>query len=86
MTIVLAKYIKHQCKGRSFADRKERLLTEVLQRGLPRTKEHLGLLRKSAREHLRPTDDLVQRYADRFLLGRDYNVTLEMLLDLVDQS
>lgn len=86
MTIVLAKYIKHQCKGRSFADRKERLLTAVLQHGLPRTKENLRLLRKGAREQLRPTDDLVQRYADRFLLGRDYNVTLEMLLDLVDRS
>lgn len=82
LTIVLGRYIKQQCKGRGAAARKEWLVTEALARGLPKSKETLKLLRQGARDHLKPTNELIERYADRFLMGREYGVTLEMLLEL----
>jgi hypothetical protein len=83
MTIVLARYMKQQCKGRGLTDRKERLLTEALQSGLPRTTQNLRWLRRSMQDQLRPTDELIQRYANRFLCGRTYSVTLQELLNFI---
>lgn len=86
LTIVIAKYIKRQCKGTGFAERKEQLITGALARGIPRTKESLRWLRNLVKKGIRPSEALVQKYASRFLVGKEYPVTFDQIMQLVEES
>lgn len=86
LTVVLAKYIKYQCKGSGFAERKELLITGALTRGIPRTQESLRRLRKLVKESIRPSEVLVQKYASRFLVGKECQITLDQIMRVVDES
>ena len=86
LLVTFAKYIKYQCKGVGWAKRKEELLTGALARGLPNTAENLKALRKQVKSSIRPTDELVARYAKRFLIGKQFPATLKDIMQLVNES
>lgn len=81
--IVIALYIKQQCLGKGGAERRERLLTEVFSQGAENTPENRKRFRAMIRQGTKPTQALVDRYAQRFLMGRPCSFTIEQLLDAV---
>jgi len=85
LAITLARYIKTACKGSALRGRTERLITEALAAGTPRSKESLRQLRRFLRANLQPSDELVKRYAERFLIGKSFSVSLDEIIRLVDQ-
>lgn len=86
LTIVLAKYIKFQCKGAGFRKRKEQLITDALSRDIPRTQATLRHLRKLVKENINPSELLIKKYASRFLIGKEYQVTLDQIAGLIEGS
>lgn len=85
LAITLARYIKTACKGSALKGRTEGLISEALAAGIPRSKQSLKLLRQFFRANLQPSDALVRRYAERFLIGKSFSVSLEEIMRLVDQ-
>lgn len=79
-------YIRDGCKGRSAADRRERLLTEVFMQGIEPTKQNLKSIRKNIKNGLRPDQALLEKYAKPFLIGRTCSVTMEQLLDSLNKT
>lgn len=86
LTIVLAKYIKQQCKGAGFRKRKEQLISGAIDRGALSTPESLRRLRHSVDELIRPSVPLIQKYATQFLIGKEYPVTLEKIMGLIEET
>ncbi len=81
--IVLARYIKSGLKGKNLQERRERLLTEVFQGRGDSAPESLRQAREVLRGGLRPTQDLVDRYASAFLCGRPCSFGIAELLEMV---
>lgn len=86
LVIALCKYIRNACKGKGGSVRRERLLTEVLLAGRPRTRDNLGRIRKQIKDGTRPDQKMVNRYAERFLLGKPCPFTIDELLKEVEES
>lgn len=83
LTAALARYIRQQCKGVGFRRRKEVLVSGAIARGVPRTQESLRCLRQLVKEHARPSEFLIKKYASRFLIGKEYNVTLDQIMEMI---
>lgn len=83
LAIVLARYIKAGLKGRNLQERRERLLTEVFQGSGFRAPEALKQARAVLKHGLRPTQDLLTRYASTFLCGRPCSFGIDDLINLV---
>jgi hypothetical protein len=84
LAVALAKYIRESCKGKGGAQRRERLLTEIMLSGQPRTPTNLKRIRKLLKEVSRPDQALVDKYARTFLAGRPCPFTIDDLLALVE--
>lgn len=84
--IVVAKYIRAACKGKSLAERRERLITEVLMQGLPNTPANLKTIRAKLKSGLKPNQALLDRYVRTFLVGRSCSFTMEQLLAFLDDE
>lgn len=82
--IVVAKYIKAACKGKSAQERRERLLTEVFSQGMEKTEDNLSSVRKKIKEGLKPDQALLDRYAKTFLVGRTCSFNMQQLLEFLD--
>lgn len=81
--IVVAKYIKEGCKGKSVQERRERLLTEVFSQGMKKTEENLKMVHKKIKEGLKPNQQLLDRYAKVFLINRTCSFNMNQLLELL---
>lgn len=77
--IVIAKYVKSACMGKSVAKRREYLLTEIFMQGLERTPENIRDIRAKLKNGLRPTQALLDRYSQTFLVGRSCSFTMDQL-------
>lgn len=86
LVIALCKYIRDACKGRGAAARRERLLSEVLLSGRPRTPENMRVIRMQIKEKTKPNQDMLNKYADRFLLGRPCPFTIDQIIKLVEDA
>ncbi|WP_458365816.1 hypothetical protein [Burkholderia pseudomallei] len=84
--IVVGRYVREACKGRSAAERRERLLTEVFEQGLPNTPENRQAIRAKIKAGLRPDQALLDRYARGFLIGRSCSFNMEQLLSFLDKG
>jgi len=82
--IVVAKYIRAGCKGKSAQERRERLLTEVFSQGMEKTAVNLRSVRKKIKEGLKPDQALLDRYAKTFLVGRKCSFSMQQLLEFLD--
>lgn len=87
LTKSLIGYIKTGCKGKGFRQRKERLITEALLSGFSRDRETLRALRKLVKAGTEPTQYLIDKYAERFLVGGyKSQVTLNMLMNEIENG
>jgi hypothetical protein len=84
--IVIARYIAQQCKGKGGAVRRERLLTEILSQGMENTAETRKKVREMLKSGLRPDQSLIDRFAGRFLIGRQCSFNISDLLDFVEEA
>lgn len=78
--IVIAKYIKKACKGKSAAIRREQLMTEVFMQGMKNSKANRKAIRAKLKIGLKPDQALLDRYAQTFLVGKRCSFTMEELL------
>jgi len=69
--VVIAKYFKKGCSGKSGKSRKERLITEAMN-NVPyigdARKQYLKYFRTSAKDFVKPSEEVFERYANTFLL------------------
>lgn len=82
--IVVARYIKKGCKGKTAQERRERLLSEVFLAGMEKTKENLQNVRKKIKEGLLPNQALLDRYAKTFLINKACSFNIDQLLEFMD--
>lgn len=82
--IVVAKYIKAGCKGKSAQERREQLLTEVFSQGMEKTEDNLRSVRNKIKEGLKPDQALLDRYAKVFLVDRKCSFNMQQLLEFLD--
>jgi len=84
--IVIARYIKEGCKGKTAQDRRERLLTDVFSQGMEKTTENLQNIRKKIKDGIRPDQALLDRYARKFLINRPCSFNIAQLMDVLDNE
>lgn len=77
-----AGYMKRACMGAGAQRRLERLLTGVVERGGAVNRDSLRRYRAAARKFIRQPEDAFERYASRFLHGRN-KVPFVLLNDFV---
>ena len=82
---IVTRYIRQHCKGKSAKLRREELLSLVLRAGQPRTKENLKRIRKKIREGTKPTKEMLDRFAYRFLIGRPLGYSFDPLMAEIEQ-
>jgi hypothetical protein len=70
LAVALTKYIRNHCIGRGAALRREELVTRAIKKGLPNTRQNRKIARKLAKTMIRPNQQLIDRYARSFLIGR----------------
>lgn len=84
--IVIARYLKEQCKGKGGAARRERLITEIFSQGMQKTPDNLKRVRKMIKDGLRPDQSLLDRYAGRFLIGRQCSFSMADLESFIESD
>ncbi|MBQ4781805.1 hypothetical protein F9U38_14910 [Pectobacterium versatile] len=82
--IVVAKYIRAGCRGKSAQERREQLLTDVFSQGMDKTEANLKLVREKIKEGLKPEQSLLDKYAETFLIGRTCSFNMQQLLEFLD--
>lgn len=84
--IVIARYIKEGCKGKTAQERRERLLTDVFSQGMEKTTDNLQNIRKKIKDGIRPDQALLDRYARKFLINRPCSFNIEQLMNVLDNE
>ncbi|WP_433589663.1 hypothetical protein [Pseudomonas koreensis] len=82
----LARYIKEMCKGVGGKRRREELLTEVMEAALGKGDGRVSEFRKKVKSHIAPSQDLLDRYVHRFLMGKASGVKIEDILEEIEKS
>lgn len=82
--IVIGRYIKEGCKGRTAQERRERLLSEVFLQGMEKTPQNLQDVRRKMKEGMRPNQALLDRYAKTFLINKACSFNVDQLLAFLD--
>lgn len=81
LAYILIRYFRSSCIGKAGEDRKERLLTEVMQSGrAANIKSNRRMLRKSLKMQIRPNQSIVDRYISTFLMGKKVSYRLDDLM------
>jgi hypothetical protein len=84
--IVIARYLKEKCKGKGGAARRERLITEIFSHGMEKAPNNLKRVRKLLKDGLRPDQSLLDRYAGRFLIGRQCSFSMTDLESFIESE
>lgn len=84
--LVLLKYIKSSCKGKSARERREYLLTEILSQELERNKDNMKIVRKKIKDGIKPDKSLLDRYVKTFLVGKPCSFNIDQLLDFIEEA
>lgn len=84
----LSRYIKEQCKGSGGRKRIEKLLTELMENSLDLgiSDVNISKYRAKVKQHIAPSQQLLDRYINRFLMGKDLDVSIEDLLAEIDRN
>lgn len=82
----LAKYIKEQCKGAGGRKRIESLLTQVMQTSLGESQGKISKYRAQIKQHLAPSQELLDSYTSRFLMGKAADVKIDHLIVQIEKS
>ncbi|MGY4169905.1 hypothetical protein [Bradyrhizobium sp. USDA 4529] len=85
-TVAMAKYILRSCKGKGAQERREHLLTEILKSGYPNTPDGLRSLRQAIKDGIKPSQEMLDKYASNFLGGKPLGYDLERLLKEIDDA
>jgi hypothetical protein len=85
-TVVVAKYNLLSCTGKGRLERREQLLTEVMKSGYPETPDGLRAVTKAIKEGVKPTQQMLDRFACKFLGGKPLGYDLDTLMRLIDQA
>jgi len=80
----LANYVRSSCRGKGKNERKEFLITELLNQGIEKTPENLRNIRSQVKSGINPTKELVDCYTDRFLIGKSSGFTFDELMEEVE--
>lgn len=83
---ILIRYFKEQCKGIRGKKRKEELLTMVMQTSLGDFPENLSIYRVQIKRYLAPSQEVLNRYTRRFLIGKAAEIKIDDLLKEIDKS
>jgi len=86
VALSLINYVRESCKGKAGLKRRERLLSEAVIAGLKPTPKNLKEARKMVRDGVKPTQDLVNRFVETFLIGKQSAFTMDDLLRLIDDA
>ncbi len=79
---VLVNYVLNTTKGKFLRARREKILTNAREQGLP-ANEMKGY-RRWVRENLKPNRNLIQKYGKRFFFGRPVVFTIRQVKDAAD--
>jgi hypothetical protein len=85
-TVGMAKYIARSCVGKGSRERREQLLTEVIKSGYPNTPEGLRSARKAIQEGIKPSQQMLDRFASTFLGGKPLGYDLDTLMRLIEDA
>lgn len=83
LAIVLAKYINFSGLGKQRERRKEGLVTDAIDGGVPRNRKNLRALRKRANAMITPKESLIGRFLPTFLGGKPPGFTIKQLKQMV---
>jgi hypothetical protein len=82
----LSKYVRDYCLGSSHDQRVEDLLTRSVAKGLPNTRNNRRIARSVAKNKIKPTQELIDRFANSFLLGKKIDVKIEDVVALARKA
>lgn len=82
----LARYIKEKCKGTGGQKRREELLTEIMETRLGEFPEKISEYRAKVKQHIAPSQELLDRYTSRFLMGKAFGIKIDDLLAEIEKS
>jgi hypothetical protein len=77
LLIVMAKYVRAGTVGKAKQERVEALISTVVNDIGPVDSETLKAMRKTAKEGIKPTQELLERYVGSFLMGRPVAYDIE---------
>lgn len=80
--VAFGRYIKQQCVGKGRRARVEKLLSDLVEKGMPRNRENIRNSRQKIKQLVKPSKILFDRYANLFMHGR-YSITYEQLYAFV---
>jgi len=87
LAVSLTKYVLNHCFGKGGETRRERLLTEaIIERGLPNNRGTRRSLRGQIRDLVKPTEALLQKSADTFLVGRAVGFDMRQLIKMAEKE
>lgn len=81
--ISMAKYIDDGCKGKTAKERRERLLSEAVDQGLVK---NLADARRTIKKGLNPTQKLLDKYSNAFLLDRNCSFKIDEILAALEDA
>lgn len=76
--VAFGRYIKQQCIGKGRQARVEKLLSGLVENGMPRNRENLRSSRKKLKQLVKPSKAAFEKFANVFMHGR-YAITYEQL-------
>jgi hypothetical protein len=83
LAVGLVRYVRRYCMGKGGQQRREKLLTETLtERHIPNTPQNRRLIREQIKSRTRPTQELIDRYVARFLIGKKIDYDINVILRL----
>lgn len=79
----LVGYVANYCRGKGKQDRKERLLTQGVNSNKNINKKEF---RRLFDEHLKPNDDLIKYYIDRFAFNKEITISLDDIKKFINKK
>ena len=83
---ILIRYFKEQCKGAGGRKRREEMLTMVMQTSLGDFPANISTYRAQVKQYLAPSQEVLDRYTSRFLMGKASEIKIEDLLTEMEKS
>lgn len=84
LTVAMSRYFHDNCMGSGLQRRIEKVITDAVETyGRANTPSNLKLMRSLARQQFKPSQEVFDRYAKNFLIGKPPGVTFEQVLDFV---
>lgn len=83
LALGLARYMKTRCSGKAALERRERVLTQLLDRqGSDRSPDRVRSARRQIKKALKPDQAMVDHFAQKFLVGREASIKIAQLTKL----